>query len=128
MKLLGSVRPHSRLLTDGGWFTLAVCVFIVGLEVAGRWAVTDFHDALAAFALMFAIGTVAARHRRAPLGWVTRLANWGRQLGSAFTALRYDHGIDLRGVPPVPRRTPPAVWLLALFLVLWAGLDRKSLV
>src|SRR5438309_827436 len=109
MKLLSSGLPRGRLLTDGGWFTLAVCGFVVGLEVAGRYAATDFHDALAAFALMFAIGTVAARHRRAPLGWVTKLGNWGRRLGAAFGGLRYDHGIDLRGVPPVPRRTPPAV-------------------
>src|SRR5436190_19539468 len=107
MKLLGSLRTRGRLLTEGGWFTLAVCVFFVALEVAGRWATTDFHDAFAAFALMFAVGTVAARHRRAPLGWVTKLAHWGRQLGGAFSGLRYDHGIDLRGVPPLPRRTPP---------------------
>jgi hypothetical protein len=124
MKLLSSVLPRGgRLLTEGGWFTLAVCGFVVGLELVGRYAATsDFHDALAAFALLFAIGAIAARHRRTPLGWVRGLGNWFRRIGESLSTLRYDHGIDLRGTPPLPRRTPPAVWFLALFLVAWAGL------
>jgi hypothetical protein len=124
MKLLSAVLPRGgRLLTEGGWFTLAVCGFVVGLELLGRYAAaSDFHDALAAFALFFAIGAVAARHRRAPLGWVSGLGNWFRRLGESLSSLRYDHGIDLRGTPPLPRRTPPAVWLLAVFLVAWSGL------
>lgn len=122
MKLLTSVLPRGgRLFTEGGWFTLAVCAFVVGLEVFGRYAATDFHDGLAGCALLIAAGTVAARHRRTPLGWVRALAAWGRRVGESFSALKYDHGIDLRGTPPVPRRTPPAVWLLAVMLVAWAG-------
>ncbi len=128
MKLLNSVLPRgSRLLTDGGWFTLAVCGFIVGLEVVGRYAATtDFHDGLAAFALLFAIGAIAARHRRSPLGWVRGLGNWGRRIGASLASLRYDHGIDLRGTPPVARRTPPAVWVIALLLIGWAGLAAAA--
>jgi hypothetical protein len=123
MKLLTSVLPRGgRLLTEGGWFTLAVCGFVAGLEFLGRYAATsDFHDGVAGFLLFVAVTAVAARHRRAPLGWVRGLGNWGRRLGSAFAGLRYDHGIDLRGTPPIPRRTPPAVWLLALLLAGWAG-------
>jgi hypothetical protein len=128
MKLLNSVLPHGgRLLTDGGWFTLAVCGFVVGLECTGRYAATtDFHDGLAAFALLFAIGAVAARHRRAPLGWVRGLTAWSRRLGESVIALRYDHGIDLRGTPPVPRRTPPAVWVIPLILIVWAGIAEVA--
>ena len=63
---------------------------------------------------------VTARHRRSPLAWVRRLANWFRRLGSRLAALRYDHGIDLRGTPPIPRRTPPAVWLVVAIFVAWA--------
>src|SRR5262245_9026020 len=116
MKLLTSVLPRGgRILPAGGWFTLAVCVSFLVLEVAGRfYAVTDFHDGLAGFLLLGMILLIAARHRRAPLGWVRGLGNWARRLGESLAALRYDHGIDLRGTPPVPRRTPPAVWLLTL--------------
>jgi hypothetical protein len=128
MKLLTSVLPRgSRLLPAGGWFTLAVCGFLLVLEVAGRYfAVTDFHDGLLGFALLVVVLAIAARHRRAPLGWVRGLGNWGRRLGESLAALRYDHGIDLRGTPPIPRRTPPAVWLVIFVLLLWGGLAAAA--
>jgi hypothetical protein len=123
MKLLTSVLPRGgRLLPAGGWFTVAVCGFLVGLEVAGRYATTDFHDALAGFALLTAGFAVAARHRREPLAWVRGLGNWGRKLGTSLSTFRYDHGIDLRGTPPIPRRTPPAVWLITAGLLAWCVL------
>lgn len=123
MKLLTSVLPRAgRLLPAGGWFTLALCGFFFGLEVIGRFATTDFHDGLAGFALVGAILAVTARHRRAPLGWVRGLGNWTRRFGSTLAALRYDHGIDLRGTPPVPRRTPPAVWVIVSILIAWGML------
>ena len=127
MKLLTSVLPHGvRLLPSGGWFTLALCGFIVILEVAGRFALTDFHDGVAGFLLLVAFVAVAARHRRTPLGWVRGLGNWVRKLGESLATLRYDHGIDLRGSPPYPRRTPPAVWLFIAALVLWGGVAAAA--
>jgi hypothetical protein len=127
MKLLTSFLPRSgRILPAGGWFTVAICGFLVGLEIAGRYAISDFHDGLAAFALVAAVLAIGARHRREPLGWVTGLANWGRRLGASLSSLRYDHGIDLRGTPPVPRRTPPAVWVLAVVLLVWGGLAAAA--
>src|SRR5262245_49260013 len=124
MKLLSSVLPRGgRLLTAGGWFTLALCGVLLGQEVFGRfYAVSDFHDALAGFGLLIAVLAIAARHRREPLGWVGRLVTWGRRLAGSLATLRYDHGIDLRGTPPLPRRTPPAVWVVAAVLALWGGL------
>ncbi|QJW94465.1 hypothetical protein [Frigoriglobus tundricola] len=123
MKLLTSVFPlNGRVLPAGGWFTLAVCAFLVGLEVAGRYAVTDVHDGLAACLLVAAGCTVAVRHRRDPLPWIDRLAGLGRRAAGSAAWLRYDHGIDLRGTPPLPRRTPPVVFLIVLALGAWGGL------
>jgi len=124
MKLLNSVLPRGgRLLTEGGWFTLAVCGVFVGLELVGRYAAaSDFHDGLAAFGLLFTVGAVVARHRRSPIGWVRVLGDAFRRLGASAGTFRYDHGIDLRGTPPLPRRTPPAVWLVAAVLVGWSVL------
>ncbi|MBA4188126.1 MAG: hypothetical protein C0467_08915 [Planctomycetaceae bacterium] len=127
MKLLTSVLPRGRILTEDGWFTLAVCGFLIGLEVVGRYAaLTDFHDGLAGFALIMGVAAIVARHRRAPLGWVTSLTNWCQRIGATFANLRYDHGIDLRGTPPITRRTPPAVWVLAVALIVWSGLAVAS--
>jgi len=124
MKLLNSVLPRGgRILTAGGWFTLALCGCLAGLEILGRqYAANDFHDGLAGFALLVAVLAIAARHRREPLGWVRGLGHWVRRIASSLATLRYDHGIDLRGTPPLPRRTPPAVWVIAVLLVLWGGL------
>ncbi|MBP3957649.1 hypothetical protein J8F10_20560 [Gemmata sp. G18] len=120
MKLLTSVFPRSgRVLPAGGWFTLAVVVFVAGLEVAGRYATSDLHDGLGAFALVGAGVLVAVRHRREPLPWVIRLAGVGRKLTGSAAWLRYDHGIDLRGVPPLPRRTPPVVFAIIALLFVW---------
>jgi hypothetical protein len=123
MKLLTSVLPRGiRLLPSGGWFTLSVCGFLLGLEIAGRYATTDYHDGAAGFALVAMVSAVALRHRRQPLGWVRGLGDWGKRLTESLAGLRYDHGIDLRGTPPLPRRTPPAVWLLAGGLLVWGVL------
>ncbi len=123
MKLLTSVFPRNgRVLPSGGWFTLAVCAFLIGLEVAGRYATTDVHDALGAFVLVAVGLAVVARHRREPLSWVNRLTALGRRAAGAFAWLRYDHGIDLRGTPPLPRRTPPVVFVFALMVAAWGAL------
>jgi len=127
MKLLTSVLPRGRILTEDGWFTLAVCGFVIGLEIVGRSvALTDFHDGLAGFALVIGVAAIVARHRRAALGWVTSLTNIFQRVVTTFSSLRYDHGIDLRGTPPITRRTPPAVWILAFALVVWSGLAVAS--
>jgi hypothetical protein len=123
MKLLSSLSPRiERVLPGGGWFTLALCAFLVGLEVAGRHATTDVHDGLAAGALIAAGVAVALRHKREPLPWVRKLGALGRAAVARCAWLRYDHGIDLRGTPPVPRGTPALVWALAGLFVLWGGL------
>ncbi|HEY1191846.1 MAG TPA: hypothetical protein VGE74_29715, partial [Gemmata sp.] len=123
MKLLTSVFPRNgRVLPAGTWFTLAVCAFVVGLEVGGRFATSDLHDGIAALALVGVGLLVAVRHRREPLPWVVKLAAVGRRLTASAAWLRYDHGIDLRGVPPLPRRTPPVVFAIVGALGAWGAL------
>lgn len=123
MKLLTSAlvrRP--RALPAGSAFTALVALCLVGLEVAGRYATSDAHDGLAGLGLLAVCGAVAARHRRAPLPWVTAAAGWGRRAAAAASWLRYDHGVDLRGSPPFPRRTPAVVGAAVLLLALWGVL------
>ena len=123
MKLLTSVLPaRFRVLPAGGWFTLLVCGCLAGLEVLGRYTTSDVHDGLAAFLLLAVGGSIAMRHRREPLAWVRALGTGGRRLFSSASWLRYEHGVDLRGTPVLPRRTPPVVWLIVLGLVIWGGL------
>src|SRR5579883_1018023 len=123
MKLLTSVLPwNGRVLPAGGWFTLAICAFVIGLEVVGRYATNDIHDALAAFVLFGAGFAIVARHRRDPLPWIARLVAFGQRIANSVAWLRYDHGIDLRGTPPLPRRTPSVVFLLGFLLAAWGGL------
>ena len=123
MKLLTSVLPRgSRVLPAGCWFTLLVVGALAGLEVVGRYTANDVHDGLAAFLLLGIGASVAARHRREPLAWVRTLAGWCRRGLGALGWLRYDHGFDLRGTPPLPRRTPGVVWAVAVAFVVWGVL------
>jgi hypothetical protein len=123
MKLLTSVLPQgTRILPAGGWFTLVLVGSLIGLEVAGRYTVTDMQDGLAAFALLSIVAVVAMRHRREPLNWITRLSAWLRRCTHSTAWLRYEHGFDLRGTPPLPRRTPRIVWGLVVVLLIWGGI------
>lgn len=123
MKLLTSVFPiGSKVWPAGCWFTLLVVGSLVGLEVIGRHATSDIHDSVAAFALLVVAGSIVVRHRREPLHWVLTLVSWCRKAFASAWWLRYDHGVDLRGTPPFPRRVPPLAWLLAGLLVAWGGL------
>ncbi len=123
MKLLTSVFPHaSKVLPAGGGFTIGVVGAIIGLEFLGRQTTTDLHDGLAAFVLLAVGVMVGIRHRREPIPWVRTVGAWGKRVLASTAWLQYDHGIDLRGTPPLPRRTPPVVWLLAALLIAWGGI------
>jgi hypothetical protein len=123
MKLLTSVLPSgTRILLAGGWFTLLVVSSLAGLEVIGRFTVSDIHDGLAAFTLLGVGTAVAMRHRREPLAWVNRLSGWARRASTSASWVKYEHGVDLRGTPPLPRRTPRVVWGMAVGLIVWGAL------
>ncbi len=131
MPLLTAALPTvvRRLFPRGhALFTLSVVACLVGLEVVGRQATSDREDALAAAALLSTGLVVALRHRRAPHPWLGWLAGAGAGLVSRIEKIRSDCGIDLRGTPPLPRRTPRAIYYLAgsfaaltgIAVLLWA--------
>jgi hypothetical protein len=123
MKLLSSLSPRiGRVLPGGGWFTAALCAFVAGLEVAGRYTTSDVHDGLAACLLVVAVVAVALRHKHRPLPWVQKLGALGRAAVERFAWLRYDHGVDLRGTPPLPRGTPALAGAAVALFVLWCAL------
>ena len=124
MKLLVSPLPAVRRLvpTPAGWYTLGLVGLLVGLEMIGRTATTDLHDALAGLALVSAVAITVARHQRLPLPWVSWIGRQSQWFVRRFERLKYDHGIDLRGTPTLPRRMPWWAWAVAVGLVAWAGL------
>jgi len=123
MRVLTSVLPRgTRILPAGSWFTLLVVGSLVGLEVLGRFATSDVHDGLAAFVLLGVAVSVMLRHRRDPLTWVNRIAACVKRFTAWAPWLKYDHGVDLRGVPPLPRRMPRVMWAIAAVLIAWGVL------
>src|SRR6478609_1418878 len=111
-----------HLLPARGLFTFVFVVGLVGLELLSPYTHNDIHDLLASMALVVMGMSVLVRHRQSPLPWLRKLLNWGQAALSLLSGLRYEHGVDLRGTPPLPRRTPRAVWALALALVGWGVL------
>src|SRR5262245_32715737 len=124
MRPLAITLPRVRRFVPSGHglVTLTFVSLLIGLELIGRLAVSDLHDALASLVLASAVALVAARHRRHPLPWVNWLAGRLGRLAGQLDRVRYDHGIDLRGTPRLPRRFPPVVWVVLALLVAWAGL------
>jgi hypothetical protein len=124
MRLLAATLPRFRRLVPSGHglVTLTFVGLLIGLELIGRLAGSDLHDGLAGLVLASAVALVAARHRRYPLPWVNWLGGRLGRLAGRLDRVRYDHGIDLRGTPRLPRKLPPIVWGLLAALVGWAAL------
>ncbi len=124
MRLLTFALPRVRRFVPSGHglVTLTFVTVLVFLEVVGRVAVSDLHDGLAAVVLASVVALVASRHRRHPLPWVSWLAGRLSRLAGRLEQVRYDHGIDLRGSPRLPRRLPPVVWWVLAGLAVWAAL------
>lgn len=122
MRLTFTLPTAQRLVPTGqGMVTLTFAALIVVLELTGRVAVSDLHDGLAAMVLASGVALIVARHRRQPLPWVSWLTERAGRFAGHLDHVRYDHGIDLRGSPPLPRKLPPVVWWAVGVLVAWAG-------
>lgn len=125
--LVATLSPFRRVLPSGhGLITITFLSLLIGLELAGRSATSDLHDGLAGMVLLSAVALVAVRHRKQPLPWVNWLGRRALWVVSRLDRYRYDHGIDLRGTPPVPRRLPPAVWPVVVALGVWAGVAATT--
>jgi hypothetical protein len=120
MKLLARVWPgNRRFVHNGGRFMLILCVCVLALEIAGRFAHNDFQDLLGLFALNGLLLAVAIRHRRAPLPWLASLLEQLGQWGYQVSQWQYKLGLDLRGEPPLPQAVPRTLRLLIVGLVFW---------
>ena len=116
LQSLTSLRLPARSWPQVG-FTTAVVAALVALEVLGRRAASDVQDSLYALFLLGLVGAVAVWHRRRPLPWVGWLADRGTRLLKLLKSLRYAHGIDFRGEPPLPRRLPAGLWVAGVLLL-----------
>lgn len=119
MKLLDAVLFRAQRLVPSAERGTAIAVvgLLVGLEFVGRSATSDWHDLLAGVALLLGGMFVAAWHRSEPVPWVTKLSKFANRQANRFDQLKYDVGIDFRGVPPMPRRIPRTVYLVFLGLI-----------
>jgi hypothetical protein len=128
MRLSTATLPSVRRLVPSGHglVTLTFVTLLIGLELVGRLAASDLHDGLAGLVLASAVALVAARHRRTPLPWVSWLGSQVGRLASWLDRVRYDHGIDLRGTPQLPRKLPPVVWWAVTALTVWAAVATAA--
>jgi hypothetical protein len=131
MKVLTARLPDVRRWVPHGhgWFTFWVLAVVVGMELFGRMAATfDYHDSLAAI-ILFCVGTFAVlRQKNDPHPALVRFGDWLLGFEKSLHKLKHEIGLDYRGEPPIPRRTPRKAWLLpggfAVVLAIFAWLWR----
>ena len=124
MKLLSAVLPRVQRLIPSSERGMALVVvgFLIGLEIVGRMASTEWQDALAGAALVLGILCVLAWHRTQPIAWVQWVGTFLAVRANRFDQLKYDVGIDFRGTPPMPQRIPRLAFLAFAVLVVWGAL------
>src|SRR5262245_32407678 len=123
--LMRTVVGIRRWATPDLGFTLFVIGSVLVLEILGRNSPADTYDLLAILGLGMIGFLVMARHKRSPLTWVKSLHRPVDWLGSITRGWAFQMGLDMRGLPPVKRGTPPVISTVALILaivtVLFAG-------
>jgi hypothetical protein len=123
MKLLSHALPQVRqFLRQSRVFTTIVVVCLLALEILGRFIVSDAYDTLTATGLLMLFALVVMHHREQPLGWVHWTERHFRVLVDWFDRFRIEIGLDLRGKPPIPQRTPPSVYWTMLAFAVWGVL------
>jgi hypothetical protein len=123
MNLLSQAVPQIRqFLRRPRVFSAVVFGSLLGLEILGRTLSSDIYDTLASSALLVLVSIVLVYHRDTPLGWVNWLGRGAQRVIDFFDRFRIEVGIDLRGQPPIPRRTPVSMWWTLGWFLLVAGL------
>ncbi|QEL13195.1 hypothetical protein [Limnoglobus roseus] len=124
MKLLDAALFRAQRLVPSAERGSAICVVALlgGLEVVGRNATSDLYDLLAGVTLLLGAMCIAAWHRSNPVPWVTKLSTFATRQATRFDQLKYDVGLDFRGVPPLPRRVPRLVYFVFLGMIAWDAL------
>ncbi len=124
MKLLAPSLPDFRRLVPSAnaCFTVLLVAALAGLEIAGRAAASDAFDAVAGLALTAAVAGTVYWHRARKLRWVGWAVRKAKRWAVRVDKRKYDHGVDLRGSPPYPRKTPRGVWGIFAVTGVWAGL------
>lgn len=95
---------HAELPLLGLWAGVLACI-----ELLGRRSPSEGGD-LVAVGVLVGLGLVTARqHAARPRVWIAGLVERARSLLGWLGRHRLSMGIDLRGVPPLPRRLPPVL-------------------
>jgi hypothetical protein len=122
MKLRTQTFPQVRqLLQQGGWFSPALLLALLALEIFGRQSSTDSYDTVGATALVLLGALVALRHRSSPLGWIGFLSRQMGRLVRFADRFKIEFGPDLRGAPPIPHKLPGSVFLIIGALLAWTA-------
>lgn len=123
MKLLASALTLSIPVRASGQvlFSMGVISGLLALEILGRAFTSDVQDGLGALALITLAGAVAFWHRRRPLDWVSWLVKRVNRATDRLSKMKYEHGIDFRGTPPLPHRLPRFAWWITLVLFAWGA-------
>ncbi len=108
------VRASGQVL-----FSIGIFSGLMGLEIVGRASTSDVQDGLGALALISLAGVVAFWHSRRPLEWVNWLVARANRMTDRLGKMKYQHGIDFRGMPALPQRVPGFAWGLTFGLLAW---------
>lgn len=123
MNLLSQTLPQVRqFLRRPPVFTAVVLGCLLGIEIFGRFLASDAYDTLSSSGLLILSSMVLVYQRERQLAWVNWLTRVAQRVIEFFDRFRIEVGIDLRGQPPIPRRTPTSMWWTLGWLVFAASL------
>lgn len=127
MELLSQIGTHLRhILLHGRWFTTSVVILFAGLEMFGRQAGNDLHDAIGGAVFVGILACIGIRHRHHPIGWVKKLGYAVWYCSTLGERLKFDIGPDLRGEPYLRKGIPLVTYALVALFVGWIALAQLT--
>lgn len=123
MELLSQLGTRLRhILLHGRWFTTTVLICLAGLEMFGRHAGSDLHDAIGGAVLVGILTCIGIRHRHQPILWVKKLGYFVWYCSTLGERFKFDIGPDLRGEPYIRKGIPLITYALVAFFAVWISL------